>query len=114
MIMQRNQQPLTIEQIADRAPSALAREAASDRSSRYTYIPTMDVIQGMAKAGFLPFSATQSHTRDANRREHTKHMIRFRHAASLESLTVGDSLTEVILVNSHDGSSSYKLLAGLR
>lgn len=113
MIIQRNQQPLTIEQIANLAPSALAREASGDRSHRYTYIPTMDVIQGMEKAGFLPFAATQSRTRDLGRREYTKHMIRFRHAASMHPMIVGDILTEVVLVNSHDGSSSYKLMAGL-
>ncbi|HET6841357.1 MAG TPA: DUF932 domain-containing protein [Candidatus Angelobacter sp.] len=77
MIIPRNQQPLTIEQIANRAPSALAREAYSKRSERYTYIPTIEVIEAMQKAGFLPFSATQSRTRDLDRREHTKHMIRF-------------------------------------
>ena len=40
-------------------------------------------------------------------------MIRFRHANSLPSVAVGDSLVEVVLVNSHDGTSSYKLMAGI-
>ena len=48
-----------------------------------------------------------------SRSEHTKHMIRFRHADSLPSVAVGDSLVEVVLVNSHDGTSSYKLMAGI-
>jgi hypothetical protein len=113
MMIQRNQQPLTVEDINRLAPSALAREAYSDRSHRYTYIPTLEVIDGMKNAGFLPFAATQSRTRDANRREYTKHMIRFRHMDSMLSLSVGDSLAEVVLVNSHDGTSSYKLMAGL-
>jgi hypothetical protein len=57
MIVNRLQQPLTISDIARIAPSALAREAYSDRSQRYTYIPTLDVIAGMSKAGLLPFAA---------------------------------------------------------
>ncbi len=107
----RNTQPLTLEQIAQLAPSALAPAAHSQMSHRYAYIPTIDVIQAMTKAGFLPYSAKQSASRDANRHSFTKHMIRFRSAA--QSLIVGDSFPEVILVNSHDGSSSYKLMAGL-
>jgi hypothetical protein len=99
----RNSQPLTLDQIAEYAPSALAREAASDRSSRYAYIPTINVIEGMQKAG----------TRDESRKEHTKHMIRFRHESATTAMTVGDSLSEVILINSHDGTSAYKLMAGI-
>ena len=106
-------QPLTTDDIARLAPSALAREASDGMSQRYTYIPTIDVINGMREAGFLPFRATQSGTRDTSRSEHTKHMIRFRHADSLPSVAVGDSLVEVVLVNSHDGTSSYKLMAGI-
>ena len=112
MTITRNQ-PLTTDDIARLAPSALAREASDGMSQRYTYIPTIDVIDGMREAGFLPFRATQSGTRDASRSEHTKHMIRFRHADSLPSVAVGDSLVEVVLVNSHDGTSSYKLMAGI-
>jgi hypothetical protein len=112
-LISRNSQPLTINQIAQYAPSALAMEKYSDRSDRYTYIPTISVIEGMQKAGFLPFAATQSRTRIEGKREHTKHMIRFRHQSSLEALVVGDSLAEVILVNSHDGTSAYKLMAGV-
>jgi len=46
----------------------------------------------MKEAGFVPFGATQSGTRDTARSEHTKHMIRFRHADSPPSVAVGDSL----------------------
>src|SRR3546814_8105435 len=39
---------------------------------------------------------------------HTKHMIRLRHANQ-----VNDSIAnEIILLNSHDGTSSYQMLAG--
>lgn len=38
-------------------------------------------------------------------------MIRLRQTAAM--MNVGDTLPEVVLVNSHDGSSSYKLMGGL-
>jgi hypothetical protein len=109
----RNTQPLTIDQIARVAPSALAVNAHESRSSRYTYLPTVEIIEGMQKAGFLPFSANQSRTRDDSRSNHTKHMIRFRHVDAIRPLAVGDSLPEIVLINSHDGTSAYKLIAGV-
>src|SRR3546814_10526378 len=51
---------------------------------------------------------TQTRVRNEDRREHTKHMIRLRHANQ-----VNDSIAnEIILLNSHDGTSSYQMLAG--
>jgi hypothetical protein len=40
-------------------------------------------------------------------------MIRFRHADSSAALQVGDVIPEVVLINSHDGTSAYKLIAGM-
>src|ERR1700687_3303207 len=102
----RVQTPLPIDQIAQYAPSALATRPHESRSDRYTYIPTINVIEGMIKAGFQPFSASQSRSRIEGKSEFTKHMIRFRHADLMQAV-VGDVLPEVILVNSHDGTSAY-------
>lgn len=106
-----SRQPLTIDQIRSAAPSAFATEPYQGMSSRYAYIPTSHVIEGMMQAGFQPFAASQSRTKIEDKREHTKHMIRFR--TQNTSLAVGDVFPEIVLVNSHDGSSAYKLMAGL-
>lgn len=105
--------PLTIDQIGQYAPSALATHAHESRSSRFAYIPTVDVIQGMIRAGFQPFSASQSRSRIEGKSEFTKHMIRFRHQDTSLTCSVGDLVPEVILVNAHDGTSAYKLIAGI-
>lgn len=105
--------PLTIDQIAQYAPSAIAAHAHESRSDRYTYIPTVNVIEGMIRAGFQPFSASQSRSRIEGKTEYTKHMIRFRHQDSTQSLAVGDVIPEIVLINSHDGTSAYKLIAGM-
>jgi len=109
----RTQQPLTLDEIARYAPSALATHPHESRSDRYTYIPTMNIIEGMMKAGFQPFKASQSSSRIEGKSAYTKHMIRFRHQDVSQSLAVGDSIPEVVLINSHDGSSAYKLIAGI-
>jgi hypothetical protein len=105
-------QPLTLDQIAKLAPSALATEAHSSRSDRFVYIPTIDVIKAMMAKGFQPFKATQSMTRTDDKRNFTKHMIRFRHA-DLMRPEVNDSVPEIVLINAHDGTSRYKLMGGI-
>ena len=105
---------LTDEQLRRHAPSAFAPEAHESRSARYTYIPTSAVIDGLRRNGFSPVAAKQSRTRDVSRRAFTKHMIRFRHEGQVQRVkTVGDTFPEIVLVNSHDGSSSYEIMAGL-
>ena len=108
----RNQTPLTMEEIAQRAPSALATRPYDAMSAKYGFVATVGVIQAMIAAGFLPFSAVQSRTRIVGKGDFTKHMLRFRHA-EVGPLAVGDVIPEVVLINSHDGTSSYKLIAGL-
>lgn len=106
-----SRQPLTLEQIRQAAPSAFATEAHQNMSARYGYIPTSRVIEAMMSAGFQPFAASQSRTSIEDRRGHTKHMIRFR--ASNSVVAVGDTFPEIVLINSHDGSSAWQLMAGL-
>ena len=105
-------EPLSLEEIKRKAPSAFAIEPHSSRSARYTYISTSNVIEGMIRSGFQPFSASQSSSHIEGKRDFTKHMIRFRRAGAVVS-KVGDVIPEIVLINSHDGTSTYKLLAGL-
>jgi hypothetical protein len=109
----RPQVPLTMDEIARRAPSALAVRPNAKMSNRYTYVPTIEIINGMIGSGFQPFSASQSLTRIAEKKEFTKHMIRFRHQDVANSLVVGDAIPEVVLINSHDGGCAFRLMAGL-
>jgi hypothetical protein len=107
------QQPLTLDALRGFAPSAFATEAHESRSNRYAYIPTVEVITAMMHEGFQPFKATQSRSRIEGKTEFTKHLIRFRHPDFAINLKVGDSVPEIVLINSHDGTSAYKLSAGL-
>ncbi len=103
---------LTLDAVRAIAPSAFASTAHDSRSSRYTYIPTSTVIEAMMREGFQPFKAAQGNSSIEGKRDFTKHMIRFRHASALTA-AVGDSVPEVVLINSHDGTSAYKLIAGI-
>jgi hypothetical protein len=52
----------------------------------------------------------QGQSRTEGRAEYTKHMIRMRHAGQAQSRPEAN---EIILINSHDGASSYQMLAGV-
>lgn len=107
----RSTTPLTNDQIAYYAPSVLAESAHESRGERYTFIPTIQVLDALRSEGFQPFEVRQTRVRDEGKREHTKHLVRLRHATTIESV-VGEEVPEIVLVNSHDGSSSYQLLSG--
>jgi hypothetical protein len=109
----RSRFPLTDDQIRRVAPSVYAEAPHDSRSDRYAYIPTSFFLAQLRKEGFQPFAAMQARARDASRREHTKHLLRLRHMGADQSLKVGDSVGEIVLVNSHDGSSAYEMSAGL-
>ena len=105
----RSNSPLSNDQIARYAPSVLATEAHESRGEKYRFIPTVEVLDGLRSEGFQPFEVRQTRVRDLSRKEFTKHMVRLRHANHIANQ---GEVPEIILVNSHDGTSSYQLLAG--
>lgn len=105
----RSNYPLTNDAIAAVAPSILADCAHESRSERYSFIPTVEVLDALRKEGFQPFMVCQSRVRDEARRAYTKHMVRLRHADQIN----GREANEVILLNSHDGASSYQMIADM-
>lgn len=105
----RSDYPLSDDQIHRVAPSIFADAPHESRSQRYAYIPTAAVLAELRKEGFQPFMACQTRVRDEGKREHTKHMLRLRHASQIN----GAEANEIVLLNSHDGTSSYQMLAGM-
>lgn len=100
---------LSNDQMVRMSPSIFAEQAHSSRSDRYAYIPTVDLVNGMRQEGFLPVQVSEAKTRDHDKKGYGKHLIRFRRADQLES----KEAREVVLINSHDGSSAFKLMAGI-
>jgi hypothetical protein len=107
--MLRSDSPLSDDQIRRVAPSIFADGKHESRSDRYTYIPTIDVLRGLRNEGFQPFMVCQTRVRAQDKREFTKHLIRMRPASEI----TGEDVNEVILLNSHDGSSGFQLLGGV-
>ena len=106
----RSNTALSNNQIAFHAPSVMADSAHHSRAERYSFIPTIQVIDGLRAEGFEPYEVRQTKVRNLDKVEHTKHMVRLRH---INAITSAEEVPEIILLNSHDGSSSYQLMAGV-
>lgn len=100
--------PLTREELMQVVPSVFGEEKHTSRSENYTWIPTITVLESLQREGFQPFFACQTRVRDPGRRGYTKHMLRLRRDGEIN----GQHVPEIILLNSHDGTSSYQMLPG--
>ena len=90
-------------------PSIFARAPHDSRSDRYVYVPTIDIVEQLRREGWFPFFAVQAVPRDGDRHGHAKHMLRMRRDDGIDK----PEAAEVIIVNSHDGTSAYQMFAGM-
>lgn len=102
-------EPLDNDALRSHVPSIFAGEAHDSRSDRYVYVPTIEIVEGLRREGWQPFFAVQSVPRDGSRHGHAKHMLRLRRDDQIGK----PEAAEVIIVNSHDGTSAYQMFAGM-
>jgi len=102
---------LSLEALRRTTPSIFTEESAARTSEKYQHISTAKIVTGLIAEGFLPTWATQCRTKIAEKKAYTKHMLRFRHINAKPTLS--GLYPEIVLVNSHDGLSSYRLMAGV-
>lgn len=102
---------LSLDYLKRAVPSVFTQDSADRTSSKYQHISTEKVVQSLMREGFLPTWAAQCRTRVVTKRIYTKHMLRFRHCNSRPNQQ--GLYPEIVLVNSHDGLSSYRLMSGI-
>lgn len=102
---------LTTETLYKKAPSIFTEGSASKTSDKYQHISTHTIINSLIKEGFQPTWAHQSKARLQDKKAFTKHMVRLRHVDAAPNNA--GLYPELVLVNSHDGLSSYRLMAGI-
>ena len=101
-------QPLTYEEIKNNAPSVFTTEPSEKVSKKYTFIPTLQMVEDMSKQGWLPYKAEQRKSKLGML--HTKHMLRFRNDKISK---INGVIPEIVMTNSHDGRNAFSLHAGL-
>jgi hypothetical protein len=105
-----NMQPLSLSDLARTAPAIFTNRGDDDRSDKYGHMSTLDSIVALADYGFQPVRAIQRPKRVGGD-NFSQHMLTFQNQ-NLSKQFEGDTAPEIILYNSHDGSSSMKLFGG--
>ena len=109
----RNTIVLDDQEIRMTAPSIFANQPWAETSQNYRFLPTISVVNALRDSGFNVVKAYQSRCRIEGKGDFTKHMIRLRHSNFMNPLNVGDEVPEIVLVNSHDRTSAFKLMLGI-
>jgi hypothetical protein len=102
---------LEVETLRSQAPSIFAPGPMTSVSSRYTFVPTARIVEGLREHDWVPVLAEQQRVRTEARRGFQKHLVRFRRAEQMQTLDEWN--VELVLVNSHDGGCAYQLHAGI-
>ena len=101
---------------AIRLPSATYAECPhASRSDQFKHIPTFEIVDLMKSAGFVPVRASARNVRNPDKQGFQKHVIRFRREqdADLRLARVGETVSEIALLNAHDGTSGLNLIPAL-
>ena len=96
---------LSIETLQEVAPSVFATSPSPKMSDKYTFVPTIEVIENFDREGWKVYSAKQ-----VGKGNYAQHELRLRNG---ELPQVGDSLIEAVIRNSHNGISSFSVSSGL-
>lgn len=91
--------------------SALSTRSHERLSARYGFIPTHEIVGAFAAEGWALTSANEAKVRQESRQGLQRHLLRFAHDSQL-TLGIKERI-ETILINSHDGTSSLQIGAGI-
>lgn len=91
---------------------AMAEHASPRASKNYLFVPTTKIITELEGHGWSVSSAVATKSRAEGRAGYQKHMVRFRRNDG-NQITLGDSIAELLLINGHDTSTSYRFCGGV-
>lgn len=106
---------LTENELRKRCPLAFRTEPTNPNlSDKYVHTTTIDVVNDMARLGWYPVEAKQCRPRKNSSEIRSFHMLSFQNP-DVKILKDGevDCYPRIILINSHDGFSSFKFMVGL-
>ncbi len=102
----------TLEELRTKAPSVFrtAEEGPCAKASdKYQFIPTLDVIDDLAKFGWNVYDVAQQNSK--KNPDTTRHVVRFRHDSYKASYS--DNIPEIVFMNSHDRTKSMQFHIGV-
>jgi hypothetical protein len=102
---------LSLDDLRQQTPAVFGTTPAEGTRSTYRFISTRAVLEALLDAGFQVANARQTRSRRGANLSYSRHMIRLR--PMREVLSLDECIPEICLINAHDGTSAYQLLAGL-
>ena len=103
---------LTKEKLQETVPSIFVDHPIQEVSDRYTFVSSEKVMDNFAKLGWYPTEArTCKSIKDPNNKIYEKHLVRFAHEN--EVAKNGEIIPEIVMFNSHNRSTAFKLTMGL-
>lgn len=88
-------------------------EAHENTSDRYAMVPTSRMLNVLADYGWHPAKVKEANTRVEGNRGFQKHVVRLRNSQFNSPITIGEYVPEIVLINSHMGSSAFQLMCGV-
>ena len=103
---------LSLDQIATFAPAVISNTSSPKVKENYKHYNTAELVEVMEQEGFYPVSASQVKVRKNAelRKQFAKHAIVFRDSKVNQDTGCA---AQIVIVNSHDGSTSYRIYFGL-
>lgn len=96
---------LTPQELRKSAPAAFATEPSKLVSDKYNFVPTISLIDEMAKHNFYPVEAVQSNTSVKENQGYQRHMIKFMFE---DDIGANRDAMQYVLVNGHNARTSLK------
>jgi len=97
--------PISLDSLREICPAVFTENPHETVSDRYSFVPTIKVVEDFKKQGWEVFSASQR-----GKGDYSRHMLKLRHG---DLKQVGDSIVECLLTNGHDGTTQLSVSAGL-
>ena len=96
---------LTLETLRNLTPSVFSTSPSPKMSNKYTFVPTIEILENFDREGWKVYSAKQ-----LGGGQFSSHELRLRNG---DLPQVGDSLVEAVIRNSHNGLSAFSVSSGL-
>ena len=90
--------------------SVLQMDKHPSRSTKYIHVPTVDVINHFVDQGWEVRKAEQSKCRTPENVAYTRHWVNL---IAPQEKSFGEFTPQITITNSHNGTSSFKFIAGL-
>lgn len=100
---------LSNNEMARIAPSIFTNDSAETTSDKYSFIPTIAVIDAMRDTGWYPAKVQEQSVRKPDMDGFQKHLVRFYRP----DLIHNGHRVEAVCINSHDAKTSFHFMLGV-